>query len=32
LTGPPSIASVPVDLRILAGERALEAALDEVLR
>ena len=32
LTGPPSIASVPVDLRILAGEGALEAALDEVLR
>src|SRR6266850_2418848 len=32
LTGPPPIASMPVDLRILAGERALEAALDEVLR
>jgi len=32
LTGPPPIAVVPVDLRILAGERALEAALDEVLR
>ena len=32
LTGPPPIASVPVDLRILAGEQALETALDEVLR
>jgi len=32
LTGPPPIAVVPVDLRILAGERALEAALDELLR
>jgi tetraacyldisaccharide 4'-kinase len=32
LTGPPPVVSVPVDLRILAGEGALEAALDEVLR
>ena len=32
LTGPPPIAVVPVDLRVLAGEGALEAALDEVLR
>jgi len=31
LTGPPPIAAVPVDLRILAGEQAVEAALDEVL-
>jgi tetraacyldisaccharide 4'-kinase len=31
LAGPPPIAAVPVDLRVLAGERALEAALDEVL-
>jgi hypothetical protein len=26
------VVPVPVDLRILAGEGALEAALDEVLR
>jgi tetraacyldisaccharide 4'-kinase len=32
LTGSPAIASVPVDLRIVGGEAALEAALDEVLR
>lgn len=32
LTGPPPIASLPVDLRILAGEEALDAALDEVVR
>ena len=32
LTGPPPVVPVPVDLRILAGEGALEAALDEVLR
>ena len=32
LTGPPPIVAVPVDLRILAGEQALDAALDEVLR
>jgi tetraacyldisaccharide 4'-kinase len=32
LTGPPPIASLPVDLRIVGGEAALEAALDEVLR
>jgi tetraacyldisaccharide 4'-kinase len=31
LTGPPPIASLPVDLRIVGGEAALEAALDEVL-
>lgn len=32
LTGPPPIVSVPVDLRIVGGDAALEAALDEVLR
>jgi tetraacyldisaccharide 4'-kinase len=32
LPGPPPVAVVPVDLRVLAGEAALEAALDEVLR
>jgi len=32
LTGAPPIASLPVDLRIVGGEAALEVALDEVLR
>jgi tetraacyldisaccharide 4'-kinase len=32
LTGPPAIVAVPVDLRIVGGEQALQAALDEVLR
>jgi tetraacyldisaccharide 4'-kinase len=32
LTGPPPIVPVPVDLRIVGGQQALRAALDEVLR
>ena len=32
LTGPPAIVAIPVDLRIVGGQQALEAALDEVLR
>lgn len=32
LTGPPAIVPVPVDLRIVDGRQALQAALDEVLR
>lgn len=32
LTGPPAIVAVAVDLRIVGGEQALQAALDEVLR
>ena len=32
LTGPPAIVAIPVNLRIVGGQQALEAALDEVLR
>jgi len=32
LRGPPAIVAIPVDLRIVGGGQALQAALDEVLR
>jgi tetraacyldisaccharide 4'-kinase len=32
LTGPPAIVPIPVDLQILGGAQALQAALDEVVR
>jgi len=32
MTGPPAIVAIPVDLRVVGGDQALRAALDEVLR